>query len=379
MGVRLFDEISGRIVFFTIIIYFLNRKEINRLGSNVLVRFIFICLFYFLFCLVKNIQPYYPMMLGWLSALFTLAPYVNGCPYFLDDLYKLSRFSVIYSLIHVIVQMVLPFMIIPTDIPMQPKTFLYLLYYNREIGYMGLNRIQGYCWEPSNWNMILNVNLILSLYLKKPFRNVLEAIIAIITVMSTTGIVVMVATLFLNYLVFSNLPKFKRIFLFIISATLLGEFAYNELHEKLANASGEARQADMMVALAVAKVHPLLGADIDNLTKNEIAMNARIDSMERGEFNNLGLLEREGMVNSFAGLIVEWGIPLTILIIFSLCRCPLFKDKKLRIFFSIVFLMILTGTPIARCGFFFLFVFSSILANRFSNYKKNMYGSDVTI
>jgi hypothetical protein len=364
MGVRIFNEIPGRIAIFTFVLFLINRKEVLRMKPKVWRSFFYVIGIYLLFSLIKEAKPWTPYIFAWSSALFTMSSYINGCPYFTEDLYRLSKFSVIYSLLHVIIQLLLPPLVTQTHLPMTPKTFLYLFYYNREGGILWLNRIQGYCWEPSNWNLVLNTNLALCLYLNKPFKEIFLAILAVICVMSTTGIVVMACTLLLYYLIFSEMSKLRRIIIIAFGVLLLGGFASTELSNKLSSSSGEARNADFYAATAIVQQNPILGADMNNIENNKYVILARSLSMEEGEFSDPGLMEREGFVNSFASLFVEFGTPLAFLILYALVRSPIFGDKKLSLFYSLVVMLVIMGTPISRTGYFFMYVLSFFLMPR---------------
>lgn len=364
MGVRLFSTIPGRIFIFAIILYFLNYREVKRLKPDIWGKFIIIVLLYFLFNIIKGTEPFYPMIIGWLSALFTLSPYINGCDRFVADLYRLTNFCVIYSLLHVILQLLFSPFIIKTGIPMEPKTFLYLFYYNRLQVWGGLNRIQGFCWEPSNWNLLLNMNLVIALTYKDSYKKILLNVLAIITVMSTTGIVVMFCVMIIYYLFYYSRSKLLRLLVTVVLFISFGGIVNEVLTSKLSNASGNARFADFFVAYVVAKESPLFGADVDNISRNPIASIAREEAWEGEGPIDQGLMEREGMVNSFAQLTIEWGIPLTILFLWLLFKCPLFYENKTRYLFMIMILMVLMGTPISRTGFFCMFIMSSVFIHR---------------
>ena len=253
---------------------------------------------------------------------------------------------------------------------MQPKTFLYLFYFNHDEGFMEMPRIQGFCWEPSCWNLLLNINLVFTLYFKRPLKDLVLSIISIVTVFATTGLVVMVGVITAYYLLnISRKKALRTIFLFSIVMAMLAPFVYNQLQEKLSTGSGNARMGDFAIAATIAKESPLLGSDLDNITTNMAAVKARENAWTTVQGDYEGYME-QGMTNAFASLIVEWGCVMFILIIYLLFMSPLFPNKKLRIVFMVALLGVLMGSPISRTGFFYLFVFSTLVCCKSSIRKE---------
>ena len=329
--------------------------------SNKWLIFAGIILFYTFFCFIKGVRPAVFIFAAWSSAFIILANYWNGQNSFVHDLSRLGRFCMYYTLLHIPIILFLKSFIITTNFGMHPKTFLYLFYFNEGEGFMGMPRIQGFCWEPSCWNLLLNINLVFTLYFKRPLKDVVLSIIAIVSIMSTTGLVVMVGVMATYYLLYTD--RKKAIKTLVISGLIIltiVPFVYDQLQNKLSTGSGNARTGDLAIALAIAKDSPILGADIDNITTNVTAIKARINAWttEQGDYE--GYMD-QGMVNAFASLIVEWGCILFIVIIYLLLKSPLFSDNKIRIVFMVALLGVLMGTPISRTGFFYLFVFSTLV------------------
>lgn len=361
-GIRIFDGvIPGAIVLWMLVLLILNWKNVTRMPSNKWLIFAGIILFYTFFCFIKGVRPAVFIFAAWSSAFIILANYWNGQNSFVHDLSRLGRFCMYYTLLHIPIILFLKSFIITTNFGMHPKTFLYLFYFNEGEGFMGMPRIQGFCWEPSCWNLLLNINLVFTLYFKRPLKDVVLSIIAIVSIMSTTGLVVMVGVMATYYLLYTD--RKKAIKTLVISGLIIltiVPFVYDQLQNKLSTGSGNARTGDLAIALAIAKDSPILGADIDNITTNVTAIKARINAWttEQGDYE--GYMD-QGMVNAFASLIVEWGCILFIVIIYLLLKSPLFSDNKIRIVFMVALLGVLMGTPISRTGFFYLFVFSTLV------------------
>lgn len=360
-GIRIFEGvIPGAITLWTFVLLFLNWKNVKSMPIGRWWILVGIVVFYCLFCKVKGTDPVLFIFAAWTSAFIVLSAYWKGQNSFILDLSRLGRFCMWYSLLHIPIMLFLKGYLITTSFGMHPKTFLYLFYFNAGEGFMGLPRIQGFCWEPSCWNLLLNINLVFTLYFKRPIKELLLSILAIVSIMATTGLVVMIGVLFVYYILFTTRKKaIRTIFISGLIFIILVPFVYGELQEKLSTGSGNARVGDFAIAAAVLKSSPLLGADLDNISTNRIAIKARINAWtSEGDYE--GYME-QGMVNSFAALIVEWGFVLFVIIIILLMKSPLFNDKKLRIVFLVALLGVLMGTPIARTGFFYMFVFSSLI------------------
>lgn len=364
-GIRIFDGIiSGAIVLWTIILLILNWKSVRQMPVKKWLTLLIIIGFYLIFCIFKEIKPTYFLFAAWISAFIILSNYWKGQNSFIKDLSRLGRFCMYYTLLHIPIMLLFKSELITTSFGMHPKTFLYLFYFNNDEGFMGMPRIQGFCWEPSCWNLLLNINLVFTLYFKRPLKDLILSIIAIISIMATTGLVVMLGVIISYYILFLEKKKLlNTIVLGSICIAILTPFVYNELQEKLSTGSGNSRMGDFAIATAIMKKSPFLGADLDNITSDMTAMQARINAwnVDYGDYE--GYMD-QGMVNSFAALIVEWGICIFLYIIYLSLKCPLFPNNKLRIIFMVALFGVLMGTPIARTGFFYIFPFATLIFNK---------------
>jgi len=341
------------------LIFLLNRKSIIRIPRKAWLIFTGWVAFYLMFNLIKGSTITYYQIAAWLSAFFILGNYINGKHSFVDDLFVLTRFCVIYSLLHIPVMLLFKPFIFQTSFDMYPKTFIYLFWFNGGSGVMGMPRIQGFCWEPSCWNLLLNLNLVITLMKRYPIKEVGLNILAIISVMATTGIVTMFVILVLYYIVFNKQRRIKGLVLGGIVSAILFPFVYGELTDKLSTGSGNARMGDIAIAAAIMKTHPIMGADLDNITTNMQAMKARMNAWTvEGDYT--GYME-QGMVNAFASMFVEWGI-FSFVLLFLMFRSPLFGyNSRLRFLYMTCFCLVLMGTPITRTGFFYMLPFSTLL------------------
>lgn len=362
-GIRIFEGvIEGTIVLWLLVLAVINRRYLTRTPLSYWVKMVSLVLLYFLFCIVKGIAVVPFLIIAWLSSAVVLTRYMQE-KNFIGDMRKLTRFCMYYSLLHVPIMLLFGQFIMNTNLGMHPKTFCFLFWFNQGEGILGFNRIQGFCWEPSCWNTLLDLNLVFALYYKEKRSIQILSILAIVTIMSTTGIAVMGIILVAYFLLSLQRKQFlKTVFISGIVFAILAPFVYAELEKKLSDGSGNARMGDFAIAGAVMLQSPIWGADLDNITQNMAAVAAREDAWtSQGDFE--GYME-QGMVNSFAALFVEWGLPITLLIFFAMYKTPLIEESKLKLLFVVTILSVLMGTPIARTGFFYLFSLSTLLLSR---------------
>lgn len=370
-GLRIFDGIiPGAIALWAIILFAINYKYIFNIKSKYWVFFFLLIIVYVIFNKMKGVSPAPFLIIAWFSGVFAMSRYIRKRKRFVLDMSKLCYYSMIYSLLHIPIMLLFNSFLYKTSYNMSPETFLGLFWFNRDEGVFGLPRIQGFAWEPSCWNLLLNLNLVFVLYFKRPLRDVVLSILAIVSIMSTTGLMTMMAIIGLNWLMNLKLKQLSRSFLIgVIPLLLLAPFVIKQFLEKMDSTSGNTRLGDIYVAIAVVTQNPLFGGDLDNITDNFEAMLARRMAWTQDNGINLGYMENE-MVNSFAALFVEWGLPLAILVLVGFIANRLVLDWKLNCLIVVTVFLVIFGTPITRTGFFYMFVLSTFMLPRFKSLKE---------
>lgn len=360
-GIRIFSGVmEGAIVLWLLVLTLLNWRYVKRVPLSYWGKIVGFSMLYYAFSMMKGVSILPFLIVAWLSAAVVLTPYYLHQADFVHTMKRLTRFCMYYSLCHIPIMILFKNNLITTSFGMNPKTFLYLFYFNGQEGFAGMNRIQGFCWEPSCWNLLLDLNLIFALYFKEKKSIIIASVLAIISIMSTTGLVVMSAIFCLYYLLNMKLKKAIQSTVFLaVFVALVGPIVYSNVSEKLETGSGNARVGDFAIATAVMQEHPWVGIDIENLTKNMLVINAR-ENAWTSEGDKEGYME-QGMVNSFAALFVEWGIPITLLIFYLMFKTPLINDNKLKLLYIVAVLCVLMGSPISRTGFFYMYAFSTVL------------------
>lgn len=367
-GIRIFEGImDGAIVLWLIVLTIMNWRYVRTVPHAYWFKIGLVVIGYFLFSMIKGVSILPYLIVAWVSAAVVLTPYYLRQADFVHVMRRFTRFCMYYCLCHIPIMLFLKGALITTSFGMNPKTFLYLFYFNGGEGFAGMNRIQGFCWEPSCWNLLLDLNLVFALYFKEKKSTIIASIVSIVSIMSTTGLAVMLIIIVMYYVTNLRLKNiFGTIIFLSLFAVVVGPIIYSNISEKLSTGSGNARVGDFAIAATVMKNHPWLGIDYDNLTKNMLVLQARDEAWtSQGDYE--GYME-QGMVNSFAALVVEWGIPITLLIFVLMFKTPLIENKQLRFLYLIAILCVLMGTPIARTGFFYMYALSSILL-----YKKESY------
>lgn len=371
-GIRIFQGVLDHaILIWTALLLVVNFNHLKKVPFNIWLKFLAFCLFYYIFTTIKGVETQEFLYAGWLSALCVLSNYIDAKNNFIEDLFRFTKLCVIYSLLHVFIYVLFRPLLIKTNFGMNPLTFAYLFYFNDGEGFLGFPRIQGFCWEPSCWNTLLNLNLALCLILKKLRKEILVSILAIIFVFSTTGLAVMFIILIAYAALYSNKRNRKNLLIGFVLVALIYPIVSNNLKDKLSTGSGATRYGDFYVAAYVMETSPWLGGDLDNITDDPKVMLIKAQNWG-GDINNLDQYHDVGMTNAFAGLFVEWGIPITLLIFFFMVSSPLYQDWKMATLISITLLCVLMGTPIARTGFFYLFPLSGFLLQKKKNRKKTL-------
>lgn len=362
-GIRVFDGVfNGAIALWLIVLTMLNWQYVMRVSVSYWGKMVGVVLSYYLFSLVKGVSVEPFLIVAWASSAVVLTPYYLRQANFVMVMKRFTRFCMYYCLCHIPIMILFKNNLITTSFGMNPRTFLYLFYFNGADGggFAGMPRIQGFCWEPSCWNLLLDLNLAFALYFKEKRSVIIASIFAIVSIMSTTGLMVMAIIVALYYI--SNIKLKKAVqtsVVLALFAVIVGPIIYNNVSKKLESGSGNARVGDFAIATAVLKEHPLVGIDTENLTKNMLVMNAR-EAAWTSTGDKQGYME-QGMVNSFAALFCEWGAPITLVIFALMFKSPLIEDKKLKLLYMVAVLCVLMGSPISKTGFFYMYAFSTFL------------------
>jgi len=368
-GIRVLDGvIPSPIIFWTGLLLLLNIKQIQKLPIMYWMMLLLICAFYTIFSFIKGLQPQVFLYAAWLSAFCVLSNYINKSKRFINDLFYFTKYCVYYNIAHLVALVILYVLLTKTNFGMKPSTILYVFYYNSEESILGIPRIQGFCWEPSCWNCLLNLNIALTLAMKKPWKELILPIISIVSVFSTTGFATMLVIFGSYFLCYNKKVSWTYKITVFLLAAIVFPIAQDNISHKLKTGSGATRYGDFFVASYVIRQSPLLGDDLDNITKNMRAMKAKEKNW--GIYGDVNVYSDVGMTNAFAGLFVEYGLIIPIILFLLFYLSPIFPNKETAILVEVCMLFMLMGTPIARTGFFYMFPFSTIFFLKIRKSKK---------
>lgn len=370
-GIRVLDGvIPSPIILWTGILLLLNMKQLLRLPLRCWFVLLIFSACYTLFSFIKGLSPQVFYYAAWLSAFCVLSNYWVERNKLINDLYYFTKFCVYYNIAHLVVLFFLHDLLIQTDFSMKPSTVLYLFYYNADEGLWGLPRVQGFCWEPSCWNCLINLNIALVFSLRKTWKELIFPIISLVFVFSTTGFMVLLAIVGTYLLRINKNVGWSNKIIVVVFAVIVFPIARSNLSDKLKTGSGATRWGDFYVASYIIKKSPLLGDDIENITKNIHAMDEKEKNW--GINGDVEMFSEVGMTNAFAGLFVEYGLFIPLLLFWLFYISPLFPNRETAILVQVCILVVLIGTPIARTGFFYMFPLSTLIF-----LKKEKNGKDI--
>lgn len=358
-GIRVLDGvIPSPIIFWTGLLLLLNIKQLQRLPRMCWIMLLLVSALYTLFSLIKGLRPHVFYYAAWLSAFCVLSNYYNKKKRFINDLFYFTKYCIYYNIAHLFALVILYGLLTKTNFAMKPSTILYVFYYNNGESVFGIPRIQGFCWEPSCWNCLLNLNIALTLAMKKTWKELVLPIISIIFVFSTTGFATFLGIIGAYFLCYNKKVSWTYKIMIILLSAIVFPVAQENISNKLKQGSGATRYGDFFVASYVIRHSPIFGDDVDNITKNMRAMNAKEKNW--GINGDVNAYSEVGMTNAFAGLFVEYGLIIPILLFLLFYFSPIFPNKETAILIEVCILLVLMGTPIARTGFFYMFPFSTL-------------------
>lgn len=316
------------------------------------------------------------MIFVFFGTLLFLLNYTDKKLSFIDDLYSFLKILFYYSLLHILVLILFHSYLINTSLPMNPKTFLYLFYYNYQIGIPPyFYRVQGIAWEPGNWQLFLNLFLFFSILKKQKIMLLVFCGITILSTFSTNGYILLVVNAII-YLFLST--KLKKSLPIVI---ILGAFIYpivsHNITEKLSGdklISGLARMRDLEVGKEMMFEHPWIGVDINKLNEIDAVkkmktslFNERVDLSSHGGYDGF---MNDGYLNGFLGVFLDWGVFLGLALYFLFYKSPLLENKKIAIPFCLICFLSFSAEPITRTSFFYLFPLSALFLDTTNRKKK---------
>lgn len=352
-------------------------NKVNRvsLKNFFIVLFFVIFIFFIKYVFLSEFQAishYVYRLINIVIALLILLYFSNNYEYLIKIIYIVLYFIMLQALLSFLAWYVIQNSL--THIPsVKSDTFYFLFYYThfepggagqtRLIEYLGFNffRNNGIFWESGILQFYINILLYLSLFVYGNNKIALLSTIVILTSWSSTGLVILSIQLFFYIIVKTKRKDILKSFILIIIFSLMLIPLQENLTDKLEGenaGSGYARALDTFTAINIIINNPTLGIDLDSAVyeKERLKNRANIDMAG-------SRIERDASnTNSILNYFVFLGIPLGLLILYSLYSQTIFLKNKL-VFFLIIFMSILTE-PLGFFIFPLMLLFSSYILKK---------------
>lgn len=355
------------------LVLLINKSKIDRLViQNTLFLLLVIILIFFgkyFGSEVHSIVTYGSYITNILIALLILVYFSNKPESLTKSIYIVLYFIMLHALLSLLAWYVIGNFL--TYVPIvKTYTFGYIFYYVytdsdvlnaiRTVEFFGFPffRGSGIFWEPGILQIYMNILLFLSLYIYPNRRISVLSSVVIFTTWSSTGMVILVMQIFFYMLSkLSTKNALKTVALFGVIAMMLIPLQENLTHKLEGEdaGSGFTRALDTMTAINIIKNNPLFGIAIDSeVYKRELEQNrAFIDMAGSRE-------ERDAKnTNSILNYFVFFGIPIGILILYSLYHQNIFPRNKMPLF--LLFVIAMSTEPIGFYVFPLMLIFSKYI------------------
>lgn len=278
------------------------------------------------------------------------------------DLICILRLMAYQAILTVILAFLLPFIFMSIDIVgAEYKTFLLLFNYHTTVEGIGrLIRPDGFFFEPGVFQFYLNIYLFLIVTLKRPFNELLIAVLAVFLTQSTTGLVIATMILFVYFYqnILRHSIKRKIIFavLALVSSYPIYSFVYGNINQKLFgefSGSSITRLYDLRTGLGLVVDNPLTGIGFSH---SDYARESKqvVVSVEGLATDDL---DGRSTSNGLLYLFYSIGIPLGLVLFLGLFRQHFFEQ---RLLFGAILTLSLIGEALIFTPIFLMFAFSGL-------------------
>lgn len=227
-------------------------------------------------------------------------------------------------------------------------------------------RPDGFFYEPGVFQFYLNLCLYLSLFVFEKFKISFLTILAILTLQSSTGVIILVIQLIVYLLFNNNFSKYFRhwsikflIIIFISPPVFF--FVKSNIENKIVgenSGSFLARQYDFLSGMNVIIDHPFLGIGFDYKNYKSLAGKMAFEGIGLDQLPDSVFEERETSSNGLVYLFYTIGIPLSLFFLYGIFSQLLLQDKFV---IASIFLITLSGEMLVFTPFFLLFIFSGLI------------------
>jgi hypothetical protein len=350
------------------------KNELLVLFQLVILFLLLLGINYFFAVSSQSVQKLFANIVIFITSIFSALFYTKeeNKNLFIDHLYLVLKIILAHSLISFFIYpFVQPFLFEISNNRYDCFSFLNLFFYlktTHSFSILGIDfvRNQGIFWEPGVLQIFLNLLLFIICFIKKK-RGLLFwlTVIAVLSTLSTTGLVVMFVQLIIS--ISSQLRK--NIF-FLPVGVLLIVLVYSitaaNISEKIqgdGQYSFQARFFDLIQPIYMIYENPLTGVGLDDeqfiYTRQSSSFSLNLKVLDFSNVND------RGSTNSIMFFLAAAGIPFTFLILFMLYHQNFVLEK--RNWFYIFIIISLMTEPILLRPFFLTFVMSGgiTLINKF--------------
>lgn len=388
VGFKIF-QFGASLLVWMAIVFILNYKSIFRIPARAWFRtgvFIIALVLVFLF---KGAEFPYFVVVAIVTALFGLSNYFNNKNLFFSDFSRLLQFYMYYALLSIIILLFGYSLFNEITLGYSRYfTFYGLFWYNDNGGPSFYHSLRpcGFTWEVGIWQLFLNLNFLFALYEKRSTKNIFLAILAAVSVFSTTGIILVCFVYLLYFFVFSKKIKITQIliplFFVVASYPLIMENIDDKINGEHSG-SGMTRVADIFTGASLLMDHPFFGTEQESATAtNNSSMYKIKEKFWKGNYTD-GSFDGFMTVPNSNGIIIfllDWGVPIGIYLLYCSIRNNLFSDQRLSIVFMLTIYFSIFSEAISRTSFFYFFILSTFLltsTKKNNKWIKNKYQSSL--
>lgn len=228
----------------------------------------------------------------------------------------------------------------------------------------GLVRPDGFFWEPGVFQIYMNIFLFMSLFVTRRRVDVALAVVAILLLQSTTGLLIMVMLFAVNFVQrFHRAGPGEKLASILVAPLLAAPLLYIAVDNFTEKTSGDlrgsslARTYDFYTGVNVILAHPLTGVGFDNERYKREAARLGYANTELGYSSTAERSSSNGLV----ALIASIGIPMSIPFLVAIFRQRFFPKPLL---FGMLLVLSFTGEALVLTPFFLMLLFSALLSSR---------------
>lgn len=305
-------------------------------------------------------------------AFFSLALYRN-CPHkFYEDFSDICRWYSYYSLISVILCLILMNMVQNSNFYRYSHLF-YIFWFVTSGGphFMNELRVTGLAGEPGIWQMYLSFNLLFTLYEKRSNKELIIAILSIVTIFSTTSYFIMMTIILYYFIIIERKIKFSHIIVLIILSILFFDIIYDNISDKLSGASGLTRLSDIPIGIMYLQKNPVFGIDpsITDESNDPALIAIKYAIWSSSKQIEEGYID-SGLCSGIMWFLLDYGLIFSFYLIYKLLKFPLINNKKLYGgILCILFLTFMTE-PLSRTAFFYFLIMGAFIKFNWNNNNK---------